>query len=133
MYLRPIDLILRAVLEEAAVVGLIVGATTLVGGVPGGVVAIAAVVAAEPTLVLLDEPTAGLAQREVESFAPLLRRLQARHGASIVVVEHDMRFVMSLAERVAVLDFGRLIADDAPEAVINDPDVRRAYLGEQAA
>lgn len=89
--------------------------------------------AMEPTLMLLDEPVAGMNESESVEMAELVRSMHRDLGISIVVVEHDMRFVMSLAERVAVLDFGRLIADDVPRAVINDPDVRRAYLGEHAA
>lgn len=89
--------------------------------------------AMEPTLMLLDEPVAGMNESESVEMAELVRSMHRDLGISIVVVEHDMRFVMSLAERVAVLDFGRLIADDVPQVVINDPDVRRAYLGENAA
>lgn len=89
--------------------------------------------AMEPNLMLLDEPVAGMNESESVEMADLVRSMHQDLGISIVVVEHDMRFVMSLAERVAVLDFGRLIADDVPQTVINDPAVRRAYLGEHAA
>jgi branched-chain amino acid transport system ATP-binding protein len=89
--------------------------------------------AMEPTLMLLDEPVAGMNESESVVMADLVRSMHSDLGISIVVVEHDMRFVMSLAEQVAVLDFGRIIADDAPDVVINDPAVRRAYLGGHAA
>lgn len=94
---------------------------------------LAAVVASEPTLVLLDEPTAGLAQREVEEFAPLLRRLRDEHGCSMLVVEHDMPLMMSLADRIYCLEQGEVIAEGAPRAIRRNPQVIASYLGTNAA
>ncbi|TFD31722.1 ABC transporter permease subunit [Cryobacterium cryoconiti] len=84
--------------------------------------------AAEPALLLLDEPMAGLSSTEREVMAELLRRLRAS-GLTIVLVEHDVAQVMSLADHVAVLDDGVLIAHGDPESVRNDPAVVVAYLG----
>jgi ABC-type branched-subunit amino acid transport system ATPase component/ABC-type branched-subunit amino acid transport system permease subunit len=90
---------------------------------------LAAVVATEPSIVLLDEPTAGLAQREVEEFAPLLRRLRDDYGCSMLVVEHDMPMLMSLCDRIYCLEEGRVIAEGTPEEVRADPRVIASYLG----
>jgi ABC-type multidrug transport system ATPase subunit len=90
---------------------------------------LAAVVATEPSIVLLDEPTAGLAQREVEEFAPLLRRLRDDYGCSMLVVEHDMPMLMSLCDRIYCLEEGRVIAEGTPDEVRSDPRVIASYLG----
>jgi branched-chain amino acid transport system permease protein len=96
---------------------------------------IARALALEPDLLLLDEPMAGLSGGERRDLARLLRRLRAG-GMAIVLVEHDVEAVLALADRVAVLDDGRLIALGDPAAVRHDPAVVAAYLGieeEQAA
>ena len=79
---------------------------------------------------LLDEPAAGIAQREVEQLAPLVRRIRDETGASLVVVEHDLPFVRSVSDRVVAMDQGRVLADGPPGAVLADPDVVRAYIGD---
>src|SRR5205814_3215065 len=94
---------------------------------------LAAVVAANPSLIILDEPTAGLAQREVEAFAPLLRRVHAERGFSMLVVEHDMPLMMSLCDRIYCLEQGRVIAEGTPDQVRADPLVIASYLGTDAA
>jgi ABC-type branched-subunit amino acid transport system ATPase component len=80
-------------------------------------------------LLLLDEPTAGVAQREAEAFGPLIQRVRAELDATIVIIEHDMPLVMSISDRVYCMDAGRCIAEGDPHTVRNDPVVIAAYLG----
>ena len=82
-----------------------------------------------PKLLLLDEPAAGLNHEEPEDMARCLLDVSEELGITMILIEHELRFVLDLADRVAVLDFGQKIAEGAPEAVRADPAVRRAYLG----
>ena len=90
---------------------------------------LACVVAMRPVLLLLDEPTAGIAQREAEAFGPLIERIRRELGATLVIIEHDMPLVMSLSDRIYCMTTGRVIAEGTPDAVRQDPAVIAAYLG----
>ncbi len=83
----------------------------------------------EPTVLLLDEPVAGMNAAERARTADTVRAVRAELGLSVVLVEHDMGLVMRLADEVTVLDFGRVIAHGTPDEVRRDPEVLRAYLG----
>jgi len=104
------------------------------GSLPLGqqrIVEIARALCADPLLLLLDEPAAGLRHMEKQQLANLLRDLRSG-GMSVLLVEHDMGFVMDLADRVVVLDFGTRIAEGTPAAIRTNPEVIKAYLGTTA-
>jgi len=78
---------------------------------------------------LLDEPTAGVAQKETEAFGPLIHAIRAELGSSILLIEHDMPMVMSISDRIYCLESGSVIAEGSPDEVRNDPGVIASYLG----
>ncbi|MEC9394324.1 MAG: ATP-binding cassette domain-containing protein [Actinomycetota bacterium] len=93
------------------------------------IVELAGLLALDARILCLDEPTAGIAQRETEAFGPLLSQIQHDLGATMVVIEHDMPMIMSLSDRVYCLEAGQVIAEGTPSEVRNDPKVVASYLG----
>jgi ABC-type branched-subunit amino acid transport system ATPase component len=93
------------------------------------IVDLASIIAAQPRLLLLDEPTAGIAQREAEAFGPLLRTLHELTGATIVMVEHDVPLVVGLADRLVVMETGRVVSAGPVNEVLQDSAAIEAYLG----
>jgi branched-chain amino acid transport system ATP-binding protein/branched-chain amino acid transport system permease protein len=118
-------------IQQLARVGLGNRLFELSGNLPLGnqrVLEIARALAADPILLVLDEPAAGLRRQEKLALADLLRSLRAE-GLTILLVEHDMDFVMNLVDRIVVMDFGCKLCEGDPQAVRNDPRVQEAYLG----
>jgi ABC-type branched-subunit amino acid transport system ATPase component len=93
------------------------------------IVELCCLLAQDSQLLLLDEPTAGVAQRETEAFGPLIKRIQTELGATIVTIEHDIPLIMSISDRVYCLAVGECIAEGEPRAVRDHPAVIAAYLG----
>ncbi len=96
------------------------------------VVDLASIVLAEPRLLLLDEPTAGIAQREAEAFVPLLQRLHEVADCTILLVEHDVPLVFALCSQVVVMEAGAVVSTGTPDEVSRDPRALAAYLGASA-
>lgn len=127
-----VEVAARRLVEETGLAG---QAGTYAAVLPYGqkrLLEITRALAARPKLLLLDEPAAGLNRQETDALAILLRRIVAE-GTAILLIEHDMNLVMNVADHIAVLDFGRLIAKGKPEEVRRNPDVIAAYLGSQEA
>ena len=106
-----------------------------VGGLPYGtqrMVEVCRALALEPSILLLDEPAAGMDPRESVYFGELLRRIHAARGQSVLLIEHDVAMVLGVCDRVYVLEFGRLIAEGTPDEIRSDEAVRTAYFGSEA-
>ena len=108
------------------------------GAVPAGLLShgdkrkleLAMLLAGTPRVLLLDEPMAGVSVEDVPELVELIRSVHAEEGKTVVMVEHHMEVVTGLAERIAVLHHGRLLAVDTPDAIMRNPTVQNAYLGE---
>lgn len=92
---------------------------------------IARALATDPFLLLLDEPAAGMNPQETLELEDLIIKIREEFNISIMLIEHDMKMVMSMSDRIYVLDYGRMIADGTPEEIAANPDVIKAYLGEE--
>jgi ABC-type branched-subunit amino acid transport system ATPase component len=97
------------------------------------IVDLACVLAHGPSVLLLDEPSSGIAQREAEALGPLLLRIREQTGATMLVIEHDVPLLLSVADRLIALDLGEIVAAGNPEDVVRDPIVVRSYLGTTGA
>ncbi|HXA27955.1 MAG TPA: MFS transporter [Candidatus Angelobacter sp.] len=96
------------------------------------IVELACIMAHRPSVLLLDEPSSGIAQRETEALGPLLRSIRDRLGCAMLVIEHDMPLIRGLADRLVALDLGAVVADASPDVVLSDPRVVESYLGTAA-
>jgi branched-chain amino acid transport system ATP-binding protein len=97
------------------------------------IVELACLLAEEPVLMMLDEPSAGVAQRETEALGPLLRRIRDHTGAAMLVIEHDMPLLSGLCDRLVAMELGAVITTGPPAEVLEHPAVVASYLGTDAA
>jgi branched-chain amino acid transport system ATP-binding protein len=93
------------------------------------IVDLACVLAHNPSVLLLDEPSSGIAQREAEALGPLLLRIREHTGATLLVIEHDVPLLLSVSDRLIALDLGQIVASGPPDEVVRDPVVVTSYLG----
>jgi ABC-type branched-subunit amino acid transport system ATPase component len=93
------------------------------------IVDLACILAQDPRVLLLDEPSGGVAQKETEALGPLLRRIRERTGCAILIIEHDMPLVSGLCDRLVALELGSIIAEGTPTEVLSHPAVIASYLG----
>ena len=93
---------------------------------------IARALASNPKLLLLDEPAAGMNPQETEELRQMIELIRKHFHLTVLLIEHDMKFVMQICERIMVLDYGRIIAEGLPEEIKKNPDVIKAYLGSEA-
>ena len=93
------------------------------------IVDLACILAHEPSVILFDEPSSGIAQKETEALGPLLQRIRRSTGASLLVIEHDMPLITGISDRMIALDLGTVVTDGPPDQVVNHPQVVASYLG----
>jgi ABC-type branched-subunit amino acid transport system ATPase component len=93
------------------------------------IVDLAMAIAHDPAVLILDEPSSGIAQRETEALGPLLKRIQAETGCAMLVIEHDMPLITSVSDEIIALDLGRVVVRGTPDQVVTDPRVVASYLG----
>ena len=86
-------------------------------------------IAHDPTVLVLDEPSSGIAQRETEALGPLLERIRTETGCAMLVIEHDMPLITTVSDRLIALELGQVIAEGPPLEVVRDPRVVSSYLG----
>jgi branched-chain amino acid transport system ATP-binding protein len=132
---READDLRAHVVETMRLAGLETKANRLVGELAHGdqrAAEIAMALALRPHLLLLDEPTAGMGDQETYEITQLIRRLHKERNLTIVLIEHDMRVVFHLADRITVLDRGRLLAEGSPKDIAANEAVQAAYLGQAA-
>ena len=101
-------------------------------GQPYGVlkkIEIARTLMSDPIMIILDEPAAGLNERETDELESIIETIKKDFNITILLIEHDMGFVMNLCDRVAAINFGRFLAIDTPKNIQSNPDVQEAYLG----
>src|SRR5581483_3109864 len=93
------------------------------------IVDLAMAIAHDPSVLILDEPSSGIAQRETEALGPLLRRIQAEAGCAMLVIEHDMPLITSISDEIIALELGAVVCQGTPDEVISNPIVISSYLG----
>jgi branched-chain amino acid transport system ATP-binding protein len=93
------------------------------------IVDLAMAIAHDPTVLLLDEPSSGIAQRETEALGPLLKRIQREAGCALLIIEHDMPLISSISDEIIALDLGAVVTQGTPDVVLTDPHVVSSYLG----
>ncbi len=128
------DRLRRAALDLLACFGLEAHARTAAGALPYGLqrrLEIVRALAVSPKLLLLDEPAAGMNPTEIDALLQFILRIQVEYDLTVILIEHQMRLVMNLCERIVVLNFGATIAAGTPDEVRANPAVLEAYLGEQ--
>ena len=121
-------------LETLEFVGLGQYANELAISLPHGrqrLLALAIALASQPQLLLLDEPVTGMNAIEIETMLSMIKELKARKGITCIIIEHNLKAVMGICERIAVLHFGTKIAEGSPEEIVENPAVMEAYLGKE--